>query len=74
MLWNDDRGILRYDPSGLLCTFLNDKAAESSEVNIISFCKRALDRSHEGLNGMVDLKFLDSGLFVNLVDDVSFCH
>mgnify|MGYP003178589291 CR=1 FL=1 len=47
--WYDDRRLLGYVASSLLCALLDDKATEASEVDIVSLAHSVLDCIHKSL-------------------------
>ena len=51
----DDRRLLGYIASSLLCALLDDKATEASEVDIVSLAHSILDCIHKSLYNLQDL-------------------
>lgn len=61
MLGNNDSGVLRDVAGCLLAAGLDDEAAESAEIDVLSVSERIFYDFHELLNGAEDLSAVNTG-------------
>ena len=71
---DDDGGVLGDITTSLLSALLDDEAAESAEINVLTFGERLLDDIHKLFDGGLDGDFFDSGFLCNLCNNFCLCH
>lgn len=56
------------------CTFFDDEAAESAEVDVFAVSEAIFNHGHEIFNDCENVGFVDAGCLCNLGCDICFCH